>query len=159
MNIFIDSLSEKIGVLMPKIVTIGVTIMEGLIRGIIVGLPDMIREITDALLDVDWFSIGWELIKSVLAGVWEGFKNSFLWSIGKGWLWDTRGSEKEIKTSQNELNTIVNNTKMERTEKVDETLDITLRVEGDGTDVSDKNLEVVSDLVVQKINTILGGEL
>lgn len=152
---FIETVSEKIAVALPKIIKIGVTIIEALVRGVLLGLPKLISSVIDAINDIDWFRLGWEIIKAILGGVWEGLKNSFLWSIGRGWLWDI--PEANVTTTDNQITAITNTGRVERTETVNETLDISLRVESDGTNAGQENLDVVSDLVVDKINKILGG--
>lgn len=96
----------------------------------------------------------------------ETFKNTFLKMIGKGWLWGEGSwfgwgdnSSTNVSTTENQISTITNTAMLERTEKVEETLEISLKVESDGTTASKENLDIVSDLVVDKINKILGGEV
>ena len=52
--------------------------------------------------------------------------------------------------------TITNSVVNEKTTSVNETLDISLSVESDGTVAGDKNLDTISDLMVEKINKALG---
>ena len=156
---FIDTIAEKIDKALPKIMKIAVVIIEALARGILAGLPELISSVINAINDVDWFGLGLEIIKAIILGVWEGLKNSFLWTIGKGWLWDIPDTNANVSTTENQVSVITNSARLERTEKVEETLDISLKVESDGTTAGKENLDIVSDLVVDKINKILGGEV
>lgn len=152
---FIETIGEKIQVALPRIVKVGITLIEAIARGVLAGLPGLVNSAMDAIIHMDWVGLGLEIIKAVILGVWEGLKNSFLWSIGKGWLWDV--PEANVTTTDNQITAITNTGRVERTETVNETLDISLRVESDGTNAGQENLDVVSDLVVDKINKILGG--
>ena len=158
---FLDNIEERIKEWMPKFVEIFSKLLVRLVETLVRMLPELVGTFTDALMEVNWFEVGWNIIKAILKGAWEGIKNSFLVTIGKGWLWgtDEDSNSADLSTTTTAISTINNVGSLEKTEKIDETLDITLRVEGDGTAVSEQNLNIVSDLVVGKINEILGGEV
>ena len=158
---FLDNIEERIKEWLPKFVEIFSKLLVRLVETLVRMLPELVGTFTDALMEVNWFEVGWNIIKAILKGAWEGIKNSFLVTIGKGWLWgtDEDSNSADLSTTTTAISTINNVGSLEKTEKIDETLDITLRVEGDGTAVSEQNLNIVSDLVVGKINEILGGEV
>ena len=77
--------------------------------------------------------------------------------FGKGWLWGTNNNvEVNNATTETALSSITTANVGERTTKVDETLDITLNVESDGTVASEQNLDIMSDMLTEKINKTLG---
>ena len=157
-TVFLDNLVDRFDEWTPKFLQITVKLLAKLIQasGEVAGkLPAMI---IDALFSINWLQVGLDIGKGILNGIVRILGAV----IGYGWLWgtdDTNEHTANISTTENAISTINNVGSVERTEKIDETLDITLRVEGDGTKVSEENLNIVSDLVVDKINEILGGEV
>ena len=128
---FIANLEEKIEILAPIFAQLGQRLATEILKGIVKGLADRF----------------WKVLQ---------------FSVGKGWLWDR--DEKiftndwlftpmgDTTTTASITNSVVN----ERTTTVNETLDISLSVESDGTVAGDKNLDTISDLMVEKINKALG---
>lgn len=123
-------------------------------------LTDTIQDLAPKFLGIG-LKLGWNLIKGIFKGLLDTAIDWQLAIFGKGWLWGKEDNEQELSLSNTEsaISTINNVTGVERTETINETLDITLRVESDGTSVSEENLNIVSELVVDKINELLGGEL
>lgn len=157
-TVFLDNLVDRFSEWSPRFIKIAIELIAKLIgsAGEIIGeLPSML---INALFSINWLQVGLDIGKGILNGIVKILGAL----IGYGWLWGTDGASEQtanISTTENAISTINNVGSVERTEKIDETLDITLRVEGDGTRVSEENLNIVSDLVVDKINEILGGEV
>ena len=132
---FIHNLSEKIMELTPIFVEIGAKLGASIIKGIVMFLADRL-----------WGAIQFAFGKGWLWGdkLWEGnnFEN-FLFT----------GMEGGLLNAQSTVNSSIVN---EKTTRVDETLEITLNVESDGTVAGDKNLDTISDMMVDKINKALG---
>ena len=142
---------------LPQFTRFLVSITGMVIVEIIRQLPVLIQSLFDAILDLDWFKlgidIGWSIVKGILNTIWEGLQTI----VGKGWLWggnDTVGIDNT--TTQQAISTVTSSNISERTTRVDEKLEITLNVESDGTVASEKNLDIVSDLLKDKINKALG---
>lgn len=155
---FLDNLVDRFDEWAPKFLEITFKLLAKLIVAFNELGYKMPSIILDALFSVNWLEVGMNLAKSIL----EGIVKSLGAIVGYGWLWGTDNSNNQtanISTTENAISTINNVGSVERTEKIEESLDITLRVEGDGTQVDDKNLEIVSDLVVDKINKMLGGDI
>ena len=119
-----------------------------------------LQSLFDAILDLDWFKLGldiaWEILKGLAKALWEGIQTIF----GKGWLWGTDdGVELNNTSTENTLSSITTTNVGERTTKVDETLEITLNVESDGTVASSQNLDVISDMLTDKIDKLLGDKI
>lgn len=133
---FIANLEEKIQILAPVFAKIGAKLGAELLKG-------LLTFVADRLLGVLEFGFG----KGWLWGpkLWEGDNlENFLFTGMEGGLMDL--------VYPSVTNSVVN----ERTTRVDETLDIKLSVESDGTIAGDKNLDTISDMMVEKINKALG---
>lgn len=132
---FIKNLKEKITLLAPVFRQIGTILGQEIIKGIFTALVDRL----------------WGLIKFI---------------GGEGWLWGERTVNNPLDFVQElathtggiaeTLNGVNTSTVSERTTTVNESLDISLSVESDGTVAGDKNLDTISDMMVEKINKALG---
>lgn len=155
---FLDNLVERFDEWGPRFVKIVVNLLGKLVKAFYEIVGQLPSVIIDALMSIDWIQLGADIANGLI----KGFINILSTIFGRGWLWgkDENNSQNvEILNTENAISTINNVGSVERTEKIEETLDITLRVESDGTKVSEENLNIVSDLVVDKINEILGGEV
>ena len=130
---FIANLEEKIEILAPVFARIGERLAGELLKG-------LIKAIGDRLWGMLKFTVG----EGWLWGekIWDKYDNPV------DWLFSPMGSTSTA--------TITNSVVNERTTSVNETLDISLSVESDGTVAGDKNLDTISDLMVEKINKALG---
>lgn len=130
---FIANLEEKIEILAPVFAKIGERLAGELLKG-------LIKAVGDRLWGMLKFTVG----EGWLWGekIWDKYDNPV------DWLFSPMGSTSTA--------TITNSVVNERTTSVNETLDISLSVESDGTVASDKNLDTISDLMVEKINKALG---
>lgn len=132
---FINNLQDKLRILTPVFVRIGAELGASIIKGIVMFIADRL-----------WGALQFAVGKGWLWGdkLWEGnnFEN-FLFG----------GMEGGLLNAQSTVNSSIVN---ERTTRVDETLEITLNVESDGTVAGDKNLDTISDMLVDKINKALG---
>lgn len=132
---FINNLQEKIRILTPVFVRIGAELGASIIKGIVMFIADRL-----------WGALQFAVGKGWLWGdkLWEGnnFEN-FLFT----------GMEGGLLNAQSTVNSSIVN---ERTTRVDETLEITLNVESDGTVAGEKNMDIVGDMLVDKINKALG---
>ena len=130
---FIANLEEKIEILAPVFAKIGERLAGELLKG-------LIKAIGDRLWGMLKFTVG----EGWLWGekIWDKYDNPV------DWLFSPMGSTSTA--------TITNSVVNERTTSVNETLDISLSVESDGTVAGDKNLDTISDLMIEKINKALG---
>lgn len=130
---FIANLEEKIEILAPVFAKIGERLAGELLKG-------LIKAIGDRLWGILKFAVG----EGWLWGekIWDKYDNPV------DWLFSPMGSTSTA--------TITNSVVNERTTSVNETLDISLSVESDGTVAGDKNLDTISDLMIEKINKALG---
>lgn len=130
---FIANLEEKIEILAPVFAKIGERLAGELLKG-------LIKAIGDRLWGILKFTVG----EGWLWGekIWDKYDNPV------DWLFSPMGSTSTA--------TITNSVVNERTTSVNETLDISLSVESDGTVAGDKNLDTISDLMIEKINKALG---
>ena len=133
---FINSLSDKIIQLTPIFVDIGTKLAGAILKGIA-------TSIADKFWGVLKFSVG----EGWLWGdkIWDKYDNPMDWLFGS--------PSGGLLNAQSTVNSSIVN---ERTTRVDETLEITLNVESDGTVAGDKNLDTISDMLVDKINKALG---
>lgn len=130
---FIANLEEKIEILAPVFARIGERLAGELLKG-------LIKAVGDRLWGMLKFTVG----EGWLWGekIWDKYDNPV------DWLFSPMGSTSTA--------TITNSVVNERTTSVNETLDISLSVESDGTVAGDKNLDTISDLMIEKINKALG---
>lgn len=155
---FLDNLADRFSEWVPRFLVILLNLLNHIpvmALKVLSSIPEML---VNYLFKTNWLEIGINIGKSLLNGILSVLGAV----IGYGWLWGTDDVNEQtanISTTENAINTITNVSGVERTETINETLDITLRIEGDGTRVSEENLNIVSDLVVDKINEILGGEV
>lgn len=133
---FIKNLEEKIEILAPVFARIGERLAGELLKG-------LIKAVGDRLWGMLKFTVG----EGWLWGekIWDKYDNPM------DWLVSPMGSTSTASIT----NSVVN----ERTTTVNETLDITLSVESDGTVAGDKNLDTISDLMLEKINKALGDKI
>lgn len=130
---FIANLEEKIEILAPVFAKIGERLAGELLKG-------LIKAVGDRLWGMLKFTVG----EGWLWGekIWDKYDNPV------DWLFSPMGSTSTA--------TITNSVVNEKTTSVNETLDISLSVESDGTVAGDKNLDTISDLMIEKINKALG---
>lgn len=130
---FIANLEEKIEILAPVFARIGERLAGELLKG-------LIKAVGDRLWGMLKFTVG----EGWLWGekIWDKYDNPV------DWLFSPMGSTSTA--------TITNSVVNEKTTSVNETLDISLSVESDGTVAGDKNLDTISDLMIEKINKALG---
>lgn len=130
---FIANLEEKIEILAPVFAKIGERLAGELLKGLIKAVGDRL----------------WGMLK---------------FTVGEGWLWGEKIWDKYDNPidwlvspmGSTSTATITNSVVNEKTTSVNETLDISLSVESDGTVAGDKNLDTISDLMIEKINKALG---
>lgn len=78
---------------LPALIKAGIQLIVALAQGlpkaipaIVKALPEIVAAIIDGLLSVNWLDVGWQIIKGVVNGLWEGIKNINFASIGKSLL-------------------------------------------------------------------------
>lgn len=158
---FMANLENGIEQYLPKFIAFIIKLIPRAIYAIIDALPSIIESLFDAILDLDWISLGLEAGKSLVKGlamaIWEGLQIL----VGKGWIWGKKDKSVDISTysADDAISTITNSKISEKTTTVNETLDVTLKVESDGTVAGQENLNIMSDLLVDKINKALGDEI
>lgn len=132
---FIANLEEKIQILAPVFAKIGAKLGAELLKGLVMFVADRV-----------WGALQFVFGKGWLWGdkLWEG--DNFLETL-------TTGMSGGLLDAHS---TVTNSTVNERTTTVNESLDISLSVESDGTVAGDKNLDTISNLMVEKINKALG---
>lgn len=157
---FTKNLEDKFRRYLPHFTRFLIQMFGFVVVEIIRQLPVLIQSLFDAILDLDWFKLGmeiaWEITKGLINTLWEGIQTIF----GKGWLWGkNEGIQVNNTSTENALSSITTTNVGERTTKVDETLEITLNVESDGTVAGQQNLDVISDMLTDKIDKILGDKI
>ena len=107
--------------------------------------------------------LGREILKGILKSLVDRFWGMLKFTVGEGWLWGEKIWDKKysdpidfLASPMGSTSSITNSVVNEKTTKVDEKLDITLSVESDGTVAGEKNLDILSDLMVEKINKTMG---
>lgn len=138
-----------------------------------VKFDDFINSLSEKVIELEpiFADIGAKLGGAVLKGIFmtivDKFWGMLKFSVGEGWLWGEKLWDKYDDPFQwlmsspsggllNAQSTVNSSIVNERTTRVDETLEITLNVESDGTVAGDKNLDTISDMMVDKINKALG---
>lgn len=157
-TVFLENLIDRFNEWAPKLLSVTINLLGKILAGagkIIFNLPAMI---VDTLFSIDWLQLGLDIGKALL----DGIIKTLGWVIGYGWLWGR--DEPSTPTVQNSnvetaISTVSSTGRVERTETVNETLDVTVRVESDGTEAGEKNLDVISDMLIEKINKALGDEV
>lgn len=127
---FTSDIIDKVEQLIPQFFDLGEKLAQALVRGLIKYVVDK----------------GWSMIKGM---------------FGEGWLWGEKNdwveSGKDFFGGLFGANSMVSSSMVnERTTKTEETLEVTMRVESDGTVASEQNLDVMSDLIVERINKAMG---
>lgn len=153
-NTFLDDVINNFNDWIPRLVSISVNLFGKIINTGLQMLAQLPTLLLDTFLSIDWIQLGID----IATGILKGFVTIVGKGIGYGWLW---GKEEEpqsvsITPIEEAITTISNSQVSERTTKIDETLEITLNVESDGTVAGDKNLDTISDLLIDKINKSLG---
>ena len=128
-------------------------------------LKSKIQQLAPVFRDIGTM-LGQELIKGILLAIVDRLWGAIKFAVGEGWIWGERKVNNPLEYFQEMMthsggltdtfSSISATTVNEKTTKVDETLDIRLSVESDGTVAGDKNLDTISDMLVDKINKALG---
>lgn len=78
---------------LPALIKAGIQLIVALAQGlpkaipaIVKALPEIIAAIIDGLLGVNWLDVGWQIIKGVVSGLWEGVRSINFASIGRSLL-------------------------------------------------------------------------
>lgn len=78
---------------LPALIKAGIQLIVALAKGlpqaipaIVKALPKIIAAIIDGLLGVNWLDVGWQIIKGVVSGLWEGVRSINFASIGRSLL-------------------------------------------------------------------------
>ncbi len=156
---FFANLSKNLEEYIPKFLRFIQRLAEQLYKA----LPNIIEPLTTSLIEwfidylasLDWFTMQFKVAWAIVKGLFKGIANSISSIFGFKIFDDNEFDVNEESTSSS-LNTITTANVSEKTTKVEEKLDITLNVEGDGTEAGEKNLDIISDMVVDKINKALG---
>ena len=159
-NLLIKNLQNKIQQYLPDFIKFMIKFLQSVVVGIINALPSLIDSLFNVIYEMNWFELGWNIALKILEGLGKALWNGIQTIFGKGWLW---GNEDDFNVQNtqtaNTLSSVTTTSVGERTTKVDETLEITLNVESDGTVASEKNLDVISDMLTEKIDKILGDKI
>jgi len=99
----IESIVKAIILLLPVIIVAGLQIIVALIKGLVVAIPKlvaMIPQILEAIAKGIGDNVGtmWQSGKDLIAGLWEGIKNSATWIKDKlsGWVGDVTSFIKKL---------------------------------------------------------------
>lgn len=156
-RLFMQNMEETIQKYLPVFTKFIIRFGMAVTRGLIEALPQMIDALFDAIFEINWLELGLKIGESIVKGILNAIWNSIQWIFGKGWLWNDAPAVSVDNTSTDTaLSSITTTSVGERTTKVDETLDITLSVESDGTVAGQQNLDIISDMMTDKINKALG---
>jgi len=152
---FATQLVDKMAQVIPKFILFAIRLSNSIIRELIKNLPSMIGQLIQEVFKINWFEVGVQIGKEILIGIVKTIGAV----IGYGWLWggeNNNNAQVEAVTTSNAYSTVTSANVSEKTTKVDEKLDITLSVESDGTVAGQQNLDIITDMMTDKINKALG---
>lgn len=159
---FMDNLTAKLDDYIPKllrfILRFSAKVFKELPKLIEPLIETLIEELIDWLTTLNWLEIFWRAVVAIVKGIAQGIVNAVK-KIFSGELIENIIGNSDVLTlneSQSSMSTITSANVSEKTTRVDEKLDITLSVESDGTVAGEQNLNVISDLLTDKINKALG---
>ena len=155
-DVFVENLTQKIEDYLPKFITFAIKLVDEIAVAIIKALPSVINSLVDAIFSYDWFKLGVDMSVQIGKGLVKGISNTVQKLLGKGWLWGVGSVDLNTNNTTTALSTVTNSQISEKTTRVDESLEVRLSVESDGTIAGEKNLDVMSDLLVEKINKAMG---
>lgn len=164
-EMFMDNLLEKLDNYLPKflkfVVRFGMKVIEEIPKLIEPLIVTAIEEIVDWLTRLDWATILVKvqvaIIKGLLGGIVNTVKRVLSGEIFQDIFSNTQDNVQWFMDQPKDFMNIITSANVsEKTTKVDEKLDITLSVESDGTVAGQQNLDVISDLLTDKINKALG---
>jgi len=136
----------------PRFVNFAIQLLAKVIVALAKALPSVIPTFIDALMNINWLEVGWNIAKAILVGIWESLKNSLGALIGYGWLW---GGEEAKDTSSTDFSAsdVVSDVVSET--KTSTKVDLNINVSGD-TELSQENAETIAETLIPYIDKGLG---
>jgi len=148
---FIDDFIVGFENVFPKFVNFAIKLLQKLIISIAKMLPSLIPTLINAILDIDWLSVGLSIGEAILNGIWEILKRGLGALIGYGWLWggETSTPADMSYTASDVVGGVVNETKKSTQ------VDLNVNVSGD-TAISQANAETIAETLLPYIDKGLG---
>ena len=87
--VIVKAITDNLPALIKAGIQLIVALAQGLPRAIpavVKALPEIIAAIINGLLGVNWLDVGWQIIKGVVSGLWEGVRSINFASIGRSLL-------------------------------------------------------------------------
>ena len=119
-------------------------------------MPETIPMLIDAIFDINWFSVGWNLGKALWQGIWKFIQNSVLAIVGKGWLWGKNDNEQIDTTNSVSDIDIMPTGSYEVNERSSKTMEIKLTASGTSA-IDETNIKLIAKELVPIIDKELGG--
>nr|MDD4575252.1 hypothetical protein [Bacteroidales bacterium] len=145
MNDFMNGF-EKV---FPKFVNFTIQLLAKVIVALAKALPSVIPTFIDALMNINWLEVGWNIAKAILVGIWEMLKRSLGALIGYGWLWGGDTSSTPTTETNYSASDVVGGVVSET--KTSTKVDLNINVSGE-TAISQQNAETIAETLLPYID-------
>lgn len=162
-NKFMDNIVDKIEKYLPKFIKFAIILFTKIIIAMAKAFPEMIGSLIDAIFEIDWFQVGWDVSVAVVKGLWQG-----LLKLGKGLLKIIgidldEGNETENSSGYSGAgkytgvndNDIVDMNNYEITERKSQTMEIKLTANGT-TPIDQENIKLIANQLIPIIDKGMG---
>lgn len=156
LDAFFDDVTAKIEEYTPRLLVFGVNLLFKITQAMVKALPETIPMLIDAIFDINWFSVGWNLGKALWQGIWKFIQNSVLAIVGKGWLWGKNDNEQIDTTNSVSDIDIMPTGSYEVNERSSKTMEIKLTASGTSA-IDETNIKLIAKELVPIIDKELGG--
>lgn len=156
LDAFFDDVTAKIEEYTPRLMVFGANLLFKITQAMIKAFPKRIPMLIDAIFDVNWFSLGWDLGKALWKGIWQYIKNSVLAIVGKGWLWGKDDNNQANTTETISDVDVMPTGSYEVNERSSKTMEIKLTASGTSA-MDETNIKLIAKELVPIIDKELGG--
>jgi hypothetical protein len=149
---FIDDFMVGFENVFPRFVNFAIKLLAKVIVALAKALPSVIPTFIDALMNINWLDVGWQIGKAIFVGIWEIIKKSLGALIGYGWIGggDTPSTPTETNYSASDVVGGVDNETKTSTK-----VDLNINVSGE-TAISQANAETIAETLLPYIDKGLG---
>lgn len=137
----------------PKFVNFAIQLLQKLIISLAKMLPSLIPTLINAILDIDWLSVGLSIGEAILNGIWEILKRGLGALIGYGWLWGGDIPSTPTTETNYSASDVVGGVVSET--KTSTKVDLNINVSGE-TAISQQNAETIAETLLPYIDKGLG---
>ncbi len=148
---FIDDFIVGFEKVFPKFVNFAIQLLQKLFVSLAKMLPSLIPTLINAILDIDWFSVGLSIGEAILNGILEILERGLGALVGYGWLWggETSTPADMSYTASDVIGGVVNEIKKSTQ------VDLNVNVSGE-TAISQQNAETIAETLLPYIDKGLG---